>query len=300
MYFLWQTPFTMLAHIVGGYIGGHFAPRREMTTAALGCFILVASYLILIANIPSLEQDILVEYGGGATYLTYLIAGFVEAGPGFLFGALLSKSVSHFREARVFDPKAFDKKSRILVALGGLLAMIYGLILGVSVFLVFLYHYMSKDFAQGSLITDITDLIRLTIIVGTGTLSGYIFKYGKRLKRTGEDFDKVESDVLILRSFSDDEIELEKKSLVKLLKFYPLNYILPVFFEMSFFAVVIEEFKSIGNVVLLGDPREDLPKTAASRPYFSVSTEEWKAYVRDCMDRAKLIAILPGVTKGLF
>ena len=269
---------------------------RSAARAFAGVLTLFLLTGILLLVPTTVQHELLVAYGRGGTYSSFVLAGLIEAGPFFLIGGLAARCVHTFAEVRVLGPASFSKRSRALIIVAGWLGAFYGAIVNVSVLVVFLLYNFGGRLYQDDMFSV---CIRLSMLVLFATVGGYIFKYSRRLRLAGASIQGGPCDVLVLRSFSDDAIELPRLTLARINRLWPFNEIITPFFDTSLFALLVEELGLRGNVVILGDPHEDLPTTGGLRPHFPISTEEWKAYVRECLLKSSLIVIVPGETRGL-
>jgi len=301
-----------LSIFIGGYMGGRFSPQREFRTAGIICFnaSLLAAFL---THENDSRRAAIREYFEGNSFVfstfeyefVFLSAlNYVYMFLLFILGGLLAKGVAHYKESRVFGPNYLNIISRFTLSSSGWLALLYGPIVTAFAIVAFIYLY---DLLSTIRFRDMSEYyllkyggsITLFFLVFFG---GGLYQKGIALIKASKSQVIAGADVLVLRSFKDDGLQLERKFFFLAYIWHIgeiLNFILAPYIGNGYFVMVARKFSLLGNVVLLGSPNEDLPLTNASRPYFSVSTEEWKVYVTSCMENSRLIAILPGQTAGL-
>jgi hypothetical protein len=100
--------------------------------------------------------------------------------------------------------------------------------------------------------------------------------------------------VLYLRSFKDDRVSeaVRGVSITDVTTYRSASFVTDE-------EKLIAELRSIGKVVAIGDPREKLPQLGAERVFVDGSDEEWQQVVLGWMDRARLVVLRVGGTKGL-
>jgi hypothetical protein len=62
---------------------------------------------------------------------------------------------------------------------------------------------------------------------------------------------------------------------------------------------VASELGVLAPFVAIGEPGESYPDFGATRAYFEGADDAWQSAVRDWMDRAAIIVLVPGLTAGL-
>lgn len=162
------------------------------------------------------------------------------------------------------------------------------LALGFFTFVVF-----SLSFRYG-LAGGTVSILGLLAIVFIGTGAG-LFVQGKKmlaLLKTAT----IESDqrppILYLRSFGDEQATLGRLALYRWLS--------PVFVWAALKTPeesLAEALGSLGPVLALGRPGEELPELGATRVY--VADEEWQRTVTDLIKKAQLIVLRGGYSEGL-
>ena len=126
--------------------------------------------------------------------------------------------------------------------------------------------------------------------VGFAKISGF----GRRLMGVREFVPEAGFDFVLLRSFEDDRIACRPA--------YPfsiLNAIIHGLAGRTLSDCVVATLRKHGQVLALGNPNEIVGSNDAARPYFPMTTEDWKAYVRDALHTAKMIVVVPGTSEGL-
>jgi hypothetical protein len=93
--------------------------------------------------------------------------------------------------------------------------------------------------------------------------------------------------VLILRSFRDDKLSIERRVYRRTFRLRP-----------TLEEMVAYEADSLGPSIAIGEPGEKLPPLGASREY--LRNEEWRTAVSKLIDEAALIIFILGDTDNLF
>ena len=116
--------------------------------------------------------------------------------------------------------------------------------------------------------------------------------------------------VIYLRSFRDDEAMVARP-----IRFtfdaFRWSYMLTEYTRAGMFRVMFQrgkvrleqaiedEVSAIGPFIAIGEPHESHPDFGATRAYFEGGDEAWRSAVRSWIERAALVVVVPGQTKGL-
>ncbi len=116
--------------------------------------------------------------------------------------------------------------------------------------------------------------------------AAYLFHRGRRhMAPPASDAKRADSrpPTLMLRSFQDDRIKVERFSLVP---------------RRSFEQIVAPVLKSVGPPIIVGDPGEPLPRLGALREY--IASDDWQTAVARLIDDVALLVFVLGDTENLF
>lgn len=116
--------------------------------------------------------------------------------------------------------------------------------------------------------------------------AAYLFHRGRRhMAPPASEAKRADSrpPTLMLRSFQDDRIKVERFSLVP---------------RRSFEQIVAPVLKSVGPPIIVGDPGEPLPRLGALREY--IASDDWQTAVARLIDDVALLVFVLGDTENLF
>jgi hypothetical protein len=110
---------------------------------------------------------------------------------------------------------------------------------------------------------------------------------------SSEELINISDPIVYLRSFKDDSISSGFSGV----SIKAINTYRPKAFVTGE-EKLIKKLSSMGRVVAIGKPREQLPELGAERVY--VRDDEWQRVVAGWMDRARLVVLRIGGTEGLW
>ena len=131
-------------------------------------------------------------------------------------------------------------------------------------------------------------VVTLCIVLG-GFIGQRMLRRGRRHGQAGADERRRADErapVLVLRSFTDDQIQFER-GLSRLLNAR----------QPSFEQLVTRECEALGPVIAIGQPGEALPPLGAARDY--PRDADWQTVVRRLMEEAEILVFILGETEGL-
>ncbi len=114
--------------------------------------------------------------------------------------------------------------------------------------------------------------------------------------------------VIYLRSFRDDDVMVQKSARFSLNVWrflwteYTRSGIRRLMWDrgkVRMEQAIEDEMQAIGPFIAIGQPGEARPDFGAVRAYFEGDDTAWREAVEKWMDRAVLIIVIPGLTKGL-
>jgi hypothetical protein len=116
--------------------------------------------------------------------------------------------------------------------------------------------------------------------------------------------------VIYLRSFRDDEAMVARPFRINFDTFrwsywlteYTRGGFLRVIFQrgkVRLEQAIEDEVSAIGPFIAIGEPHESHPDFGATRAYFEGDDVAWRSAVQSWIDRAALVVVVPGQTKGL-
>jgi hypothetical protein len=116
--------------------------------------------------------------------------------------------------------------------------------------------------------------------------------------------------VIYLRSFRDDEAMVGRPIRFtfdafrwsSMLTEYTRGGLLRVMFQhgkVRLEQAIEDEVSAIGPFIAIGEPHESHPDFGATRAYFEGDDEAWRSAVQSWIERAALVVVVPGQTKGL-
>lgn len=106
--------------------------------------------------------------------------------------------------------------------------------------------------------------------------------------------------IVLLRSFADDALTIKREVEIQELardgdeQRWETQTLLR---DVSFEEAVGDRLQRYGPLVAIGDPNEEDPLTRASRAF--VSDDDWRAFVRDWMEKARYLVVICAPTDGL-
>lgn len=95
--------------------------------------------------------------------------------------------------------------------------------------------------------------------------------------------------ILLLRSFRDDMIEIEKKHIV----FLSFRF----FSSLTFEELITYSLRKFGPIIAIGQPKEPLPPIGAARQY--LTNESWQDKIAELTAESKFIVMILGKTAGV-
>lgn len=138
-----------------------------------------------------------------------------------------------------------------------------------------------------------TQATRKTMQTVLGTIGGGALLWARRRSaRRGAEVRRLDArpPVLLLRSFGDDMMKLEKGA-----KWRSANDLFRK--GMTFERIVAKQLGLIGPVIAIGKPGESLAPLGAARDY--VSDDVWQREVEERMHESTLIVLMLGSSQGL-
>jgi hypothetical protein len=149
----------------------------------------------------------------------------------------------------------------------------------------------------GNIVGSPLNLLALVLLVSLAALARKAYTNSRKLM-TPNALVLLERDqrppVLYLRSFQDDGSYSENKLLELAARISPLSSLSR---RHTYEEQMAETAKCVGPVVAIGRPGEQLPELGAARLYLGDS--QWKAKVRELMEKSRLVIIRMGASPGL-